>query len=882
MAALTPGSRFEGMAIPAPADGGVRRARRTWPLRLPSNGGAILLAALALLAAEAETASQIVQRGRATALADARAAATAAAEGAATAVNRGFLAADSALAGLPNLLAAALPGGDGGTEAEAALRTGTLSRVLMGLVESSAGLRDLTLLPAQGGAPIASALPVSRRRPPPVPHAALLPEGTPVAGAGGRLTIAGPVPNPATGEWALFLSRRVSLPGLPPLLAVAELPVFVVAAELAGRGAWGELEGQRILLARSDDRVLLASAPHDEARIGRPLARALAEGVEAGRVIGLRRTLYPAINVVAVQDTGPALAGWQENERRILLAAGGLAILIVAITGLLLAMLRERDRAEAERARGRELLESSIEAMSDGFVMWDEQDRLIVCNQRYRDFYRESAPAIRPGATMTEIMLYGAHHGQYPQAGPDKARFVAEAMQHYRRAWNTAPVERLLPDGRWILVTERRVPGSGSVGIRTDITQQKRAAADLAAARDEAAAAGAAKSRFLARMSHELRTPLNGVLGMAQALASDPALPPAHRDRAAMLEAAGRHLLDVANDVLDLAHVEAGRMPLRRMPVVLVPLLEACAALIRPGASAAGIAVATEHDASLPEAVLLDPMRVRQLVLNLLSNAVKFSPEGGLVRLRSRCTAEGAGPPRLRLEVLDQGPGVPASERAKVFHDFVRLHHAAATPRSEGFGLGLAIAQGIVAAMSGRIGVEDNPDAAAQGGTGACFWVELPLEAGEIPELAPAPEVAAAHGLRSLRVLVVDDVQTNRLVAGALLERAGHRAELVESGERALAAVAHAAGKGEPFDAVLMDLAMPGMDGLEAARRLRALPPKEGGTVAVVALTAGVMETDIAACRATGMAGYLSKPLTQEALQAELARIVPASQPALG
>ncbi|WP_156963669.1 hybrid sensor histidine kinase/response regulator [Muricoccus aerilatus] len=874
------GSRPEGVA--AAASG---RPRRAWPLRLPSSGGAILLAALALLGIEAETTWQIVQRGRATALADARAAANAAAEGAATAVNRGFLAADSALAGLPNLLAAALPGpgvgSGGGTEPEAALRAGTLSRVLMGLVESSAGLRDLTLLPAEGGAPLASALPVSRRRPPPLPHAALLPPGNTAAGAGGRLNIAGPVPNPATGEWALFLSRRVALPGLPPLLAVAELPVSVVAAGLAGRGAWGELEGQRILLVRADDRVLLASAPHDEARIGRALARALAEGVEPGRVIGLRRTLYPAINVVAVQDTGPALAGWQENEGRILLAAGGLAALIVVITGLLLAMLRERDRAEAERARGRELLESSIEAMSDGFVMWDEEDRLIVCNQRYRDFYRESAPAIRPGATMTEIMLYGAHHGQYPQAGPDKAGFVAEAMQHYRRAWNTAPVERLLPDGRWILVTERRVPGSGSVGIRTDITQQKRAAADLAAARDEAAAAGAAKSRFLARMSHELRTPLNGVLGMAQALASDPALPPAHRDRAAMLEAAGRHLLDVANDVLDLAHVEAGRMPLRCMPVVLVPLLEACAALIRPGASAAGTAVATEHDASLPEAVLLDPMRVRQLVLNLLSNAVKFSPEGGLVRLRSWRTAESAGPPRLRLEVLDQGPGVPASQRAKVFDDFVRLEHPTGTPRREGFGLGLAIAQGIVRAMSGRIGVEDNPEAAAQGKTGACFWVELPLEAGEVPELAPAAE-AAAPAPRSLRVLVVDDVQTNRLVAGALLERAGHRAELAEGGEGALAAVARAAREGEPFDIVLMDLAMPGMDGLEATRRLRALPPEEGGTVAVVALTAGVMETDIAACRAAGMTGYLPKPLTQEALQAELARIVPASQPALG
>ncbi|MBP0447242.1 PAS-domain containing protein [Roseomonas sp. SSH11] len=835
----------------------------------------ITLATLALLAVQVGIAQMIVRQGRATAMANAQEAVNEAAESAASSMNRSFLAVDSALAGLPNLLAPVTAGLRPDTSP--AERSAALSRVLMGLSDSSLGFRDLILLPMEGGTPVAAAVAGSRRRPPPVLHAALLAPAQGPAGVRGGVTIAGPVPNPATGEWTLFVARPVTLVGQAPLLAVAEVPVPVVAAGLIGYGARGDAAGRRVLLIRSDDRVLLASSPHDEARIGRPVARPLSEGVEPGRITAMRRTLYPSMHVVSLQEPGPALAEWQESEERILIATGGLALLTVAIAGLLLMMLRQRDLAEAERARGRQLLESSIEAMADGFVMWDEEDRLIVCNERYRDFYKESAPAIKPGATMTEIMRYGAENGQYPQSGADKDAFVAEAMAHYRHPWNTAPVERLLPDGRWILVTERRVPGGGSVGIRTDITQQKRAAADLAEARDEAAAAGAAKSRFLARMSHELRTPLNGVLGMAQALSSDPTLTAEQRGRAAMLEAAGRHLLDVANDVLDLAHVEAGRMPLRREPTAILPLLDSCTDLVRPAAAAREMTVTSVHDPALPPGMLLDAMRLRQLVLNLLSNAVKFTPSGGCVTLRSLFSTEGSRS-ILRLEVLDTGPGIPLDQRGNVFRDFVRLEQSGpGAPMADGFGLGLAISTGIVEAMGGRIGVDDNPEAVAAGRTGARFWVELPIEPAAVPTPNPASLPVAEVPSRRLKVLVVDDVPTNRLVARALLERLEHTVELASGGAEAVEAVSEAARAGAPFDLVLMDLAMPGMDGLEATRRVRALPEGQGGTVPVVALTAGVFDRDNVACREAGMTGYLAKPVTREALTAELARVVTAS-----
>jgi signal transduction histidine kinase/ActR/RegA family two-component response regulator len=819
----------------------------------------VLLGTLALLALQAAITAIICRQGRQSAALYAQQAVSTAAEGAAASANRAFLAVDSALAGLPSLLAAAVP--EAGLSPQE--RSAAFSRVLTALGDSSLVFRDLILLPREGGLPLAAALPGSRRRPPPVPHAALL--APPRADAmTGRATVVGPVPNPATGEWALFFARPVSMPGQPPMLAVAELPVPLIASGLGSAGARGEMPGLRVLLIRVDDRVLMASAPHDEARIGRPMPPPVAAGTEPGRFNAVRRTLYPNVHVVATQEAGAALRDWNETEARILYAAGGLAVLTTVVAVLLVAMLRQRNRVEAERARGRLMLESSIEAMSDGFVMWDEQDRLIVCNQRYRDFYRASAPAIRPGATMTEIMRYGAEHGQYPEAGPDKQAFVAEAMAHYRQPWNAAPVERLLPDGRWILVTERRVPGGGSVGIRTDITQQKRAAADLAEARDQAAAAAAAKSRFLARMSHELRTPLNGVLGMAQVLSKDPVLPPEQRARAAMLEEAGRHLLAVANDVLDLAHVEGGRMPLRPEPTALLPVLRACAALTRSAAVARGVVMELEYDPTLPPAVMLDSMRFRQLLLNLLSNAVKFTAVNGRVIVRAvRSEAD-----RLRLEVLDTGPGIPPDQRINIFRDFVRLD---GNGPAEGMGLGLAIATGIVEAMGGSIGVDDNPEAVSRGGTGSLFWAELPL----IPtELATKASAAQPQG-RSLRVLVVDDVATNRSVACALLERAGHRVELASGGAEAVEAVARTARSGEAFDLVLMDLAMPGMDGLEATRRIRDLPREEGRDVPVVALTAGVMNRDSAACQEAGMTGFLAKPVTLEALAAELARVAP-------
>jgi signal transduction histidine kinase/ActR/RegA family two-component response regulator len=386
----------------------------------------------------------------------------------------------------------------------------------------------------------------------------------------------------------------------------------------------------------------------------------------------------------------------------------------------------------------------------------------------------------------------------------------------------------------------------------------------LVAARDTAAEANEAKSRFLARMSHELRTPLNSVLGLAQNLAQAPGLTPEQRQQAITLERAGQHLIAVANDVLDLASIEAGKTRLRAKPLALGPLTETCLALIRPKAAEARVRLAHEFGEGVPPVVLADATRLRQVLLNLLSNAVRFSPPGGEVRLR---LLRLPGSEVLRFEVLDSGPGIPPERRGDLFQDFSRSEPAQDQEFGSG-GLGLAISAALVGAMGGRIGCADRPD-----GPGSCFWVELLL-----PEAAaPAEPVAGApqerEGAARRRVLVVDDLAPNRLVARILLESAGHEVGLASDGAEAVAAV-QAGG----YDLVLMDIHMPGMDGIEATRRIRA-QEGDGPRVRIVALTADTLPEQMHRCRAAGMDGYLLKPLDRATLIAVVAGDTPTLEP---
>ena len=813
---------------------------------------AVLFAALLLLISQIVATTLMVNRAKEAQIAAANDSLNKIGRATEAAINRSFVQVDAMLAGLPAVLAP--------FQRDGRLEISQVNRVLRELNNQNFTYRDILIIDADG-LPVATALPVSRRRRLSLPSASSFAE---VAARGGSVLIGGPVLNANTGEWTLFFARNIVLPTLGPVMAVAEVPVPVVQSILSGAG---ESLGLRVTLER-DDGTLLASVPHDETRIGQKLVPSAASlrGIAIAEQIrsrfssemvfaAMRPTLYPALTVAVTLEVDTALSGWYADRSRAFLVSGALGLMILLVAGALMVGLRQRERVEDERATARRTLENALESMSDGFVMFDPDDRLIACNSRYKDFYKISAPFIVPGALFDDIMREGALRGQYPQAQGDIEKFVSDSKAFHRG--NHPPMERLLPDGRWVLITERLTPDGGVVGIRTDITLLKRAMQDLATARDTARAAGEAKSQFLARMSHELRTPLNSILGFSELLLEDGRLDNDQHDKIRNLHNAGKHLLELVNGLLDLSKIESGRMEFATRAFLVQDVIQSCAALMAPDVTRKRLEFTLHVDQQLPKAVMGDPTRLRQVILNLLSNAVKFTPSGGSIYF----LAKQKKPDRLRIEVRDTGPGISPEDQRLIFEDFVQI---SSMTQSEalGTGLGLAITSRLVKQMDGEIGCQSNP------GAGSTFWIEIPLVLAEVQEVVqeePKRDPPRPTNFRELRILVVDDVKVNRDVAGALLANMGHAVSFAASGSEALERL-----PANHFDLVLMDLQMPQMDGFAAARAIRAMPAPLG-QIPIFALTASVMPEQIAAAHEAGMNGHIGKPLSRESLSTTLA-----------
>jgi len=381
-----------------------------------------------------------------------------------------------------------------------------------------------------------------------------------------------------------------------------------------------------------------------------------------------------------------------------------------------------------------------------------------------------------------------------------------------------------------------------------------------------AESASRAKSEFLATVSHEIRTPLNGVIGMSDLLQDQP-LPDRARHYADTIHDSARLLLELINDILDFSKIEAQRLELEARPFALEALIDSAISLFMPRAEVRGIRLSCDLDPDLPSYVVGDAGRLRQVLLNLLSNAIKFT-EQGEVRL---CVRD-EGEEQLRFEVIDTGSGITPRRQTQLFEPFQQGDPSTAR-RFGGTGLGLAICKRLVEAQGGRIGLE------SEVGRGSRFWFVLPLSpadtrAGVEDAVAAAPE----QRVTDARLLVVEDNLVNQQVARAMLERLGCRVSVADSADAALRSADR-----ERFDLIFMDVQLPGMDGLEATRRLRA----RGGwsaEVPVVAMTAGGPGGDRARCLAAGMNGYLTKPLFQDALMATLQRYLrqPGSSPVYG
>jgi two-component system sensor histidine kinase/response regulator len=375
--------------------------------------------------------------------------------------------------------------------------------------------------------------------------------------------------------------------------------------------------------------------------------------------------------------------------------------------------------------------------------------------------------------------------------------------------------------------------------------------------------ASRSKSRFLANVSHELRTPLHGIIGYAELVVGEGGLSLTQVTRVEAVQAASQRLLQLIDRVLEFSEVDAEAIALHVVPVDAREAALASVDAVRPAAAAKGLRLHMAVVPSTPRHLLADGTQLQQVLANLLGNAVKFA-DAGAVELNLMPASRGA---RIRFEVVDSGPGIPAEQRAMLFQGFERFD-VAGDKLNDGAGLGLAIAARLAGLMGGRLGHEPNPAG------GSIFWLELPAEGAAAS--APATQRkadGAASPQEGLRVLVVDDVLMNRDIAASFLRAAGHQVAFAEDGLQAVKAV-----EALDFDVVLMDIRMPVMDGLEATRRIRELPGYRG-TVPIVAVTAQTFQDQVRQCRSAGMQGHLGKPFDPALLHASVTQAASGRRP---
>ncbi len=652
-------------------------------------------------------------------------------------------------------------------------------------------------------------------------------------------------------------------------------------------------------------------------------------------------------------------------------------------------VMEAEHRAELAQQR----LVDAVEALSQGFVLFDSDDRVVMCNRRFLEFFSLGEEVVYDHWRFMDICRHKLRNGAYPDAEGRETEWLAERLERHRGAGE--PFELKLASGQWLQISERRTSDGGFVIVYSDISVLKAAETSQREARGQAEAASKAKSDFLANMSHEIRTPMNAVLGML-GLVADSGLNAAQRSYVQVARDSAEILLDMLNDLLDLSKLEAGKLELQSGPFDLISVIEDAAQLMAPRAEAKGLQLATFFDPALHAEVVGDGARLRQVILNLVGNAIKFTDEGG-VSIAAQAVPAAGRADGLRIEVADTGIGisVDGDERGVVFERFRQLDTDTQHGRG-GTGLGLAICRHLVEAMQGRIGYRGN-------GNGGCtFWFELELArqpgtpanrsfpgsgiralvyetnavvrasvcrqldawgaevtscdriqmlldqatsaaspapfdlvlldqgalrqgppklldwlhagrctAGAVIGLLSRPCystvgqsgdaedvavrltkplrradlrlcLALARGDRLLpavthhggeaaavglaRILLVEDSPTNQLVGRLMLEGDRFEVEVAANGEEAVRKVQAAA-----YDIVLMDVAMPVMDGLAATKVIRRL----GGAYAelpIIAMTANVMSGDRERCFAAGMTDYITKPVERVEILAAIGR----------
>jgi two-component system sensor histidine kinase/response regulator len=512
---------------------------------------------------------------------------------------------------------------------------------------------------------------------------------------------------------------------------------------------------------------------------------------------------------------------------------------------------RELRQSEEKLRRTRGQLMDAIESLDAGIVMYGPDERLVVCNTRYKEYYTDVSRAMIPGTSFEEILrtAYRANSSLPRERTEDE--WVAVQLAAFRTV--KQPTEHLL-GGRWIRISDRRTLDGGMVCLRTDITALKRA-------QETAEAASRAKSDFLANMSHEIRTPMNGIMGLTELLI-DSDLTPDQLESLNLVKSSGDALLTVINDILDFSKIEAGKLDLDPTPFLLRDTVGDTLKAVALRAHAKELELTCDIPGDVPDAVIGDAGRLRQVLTNLVGNAIKFT-EKGEVGVRAEQVPDPDGKLRIRFTVHDTGIGIPREKQAAIFDAFTQAD-GSTTRRYGGTGLGLTISSRLAALMGGRIWVE------SEVGKGSAFHFEICFEraTGSITRRAARPLAE----MQDIAVLVVDDNSTNRRVLEETLRHWQARPTCVDSGPAALAELRRAAAAGAPYPLILLDAMMPDMDGFTVAEYIAREPNLAGA--AVMMLTSADRQGDAARCRSIGLAAYLVKPVKMVELQRIIAWVL--------